>query len=140
VIGAAARAELQPTQANSLWMSGSRTFFRDPRASKIGDLITVQIDYRRSGQDRQHHDALDECERKRQCDESFRLGKPPQGHSSRCRGSLQPSKTLGRIPPTREPVPVDRSETINLTVAAVVTQVLPNGNLVIQGIRSAREQ
>ncbi len=35
--------DLQPPQANSLWRAGSRSFFRDPRAQKIGDLITVQI-------------------------------------------------------------------------------------------------
>jgi len=33
---------------------------------------------------------------------------------------------------------VDRTESINLTVAAVVTQVLPNGNMVIQGRQEVR--
>src|SRR5712691_1366044 len=37
-------AETQPPQANSLWRIGSRSFFRDPRAAKVGDLLTVQID------------------------------------------------------------------------------------------------
>ncbi len=34
---------LSASQPNSLWQGGS-SFFRDPRAAKIGDLITVQID------------------------------------------------------------------------------------------------
>src|SRR5258708_35630187 len=32
-----------PPQANSLWRAGSRSFFRDPRAQQVGDLITLEI-------------------------------------------------------------------------------------------------
>src|ERR1700760_4299958 len=31
--------------ANSLWRNGSRAFFKDPRASHIGDLLTVTVNF-----------------------------------------------------------------------------------------------
>ena len=117
---------------NSLWRSGSRAFFKDLRANQIGDIVTVVI-------------AIDD-----QADIS--------NSSSRTRGS---SEDIGLpafggleanlnevLPNTVDPTnlleydsastssgtgTISREETIDLRVAAIVTQVLPNGNLVIFG-------
>src|SRR5579871_3408886 len=40
----------EPAGANSLWRSGGRSFFGDQRASKIGDILTVNISIADSAQ------------------------------------------------------------------------------------------
>jgi flagellar L-ring protein precursor FlgH len=129
--------ELQPPQVNSLWMPGSRAFFRDPRASKIGDLITVQIDIGDQAKIANTTTRSTNASENANATNLF-------GLESRLKGVLpdavDPSSLvkLGSDSANTGTGTVDRSETINLTVAAVVTQVLPNGNLVIQGQQEVR--
>jgi flagellar L-ring protein precursor FlgH len=130
-------ADYQPPQANSLWQAGSRSFFRDPRAAKIGDLLTVQIAIGDQAK------IANTTSRSTTASENANAANF-LGLESRLKGvlpdSVDPSNLvkLGSDSANTGTGSVDRSETINLTVAAIVTQVLPNGNLVIQGQQEVR--
>ena len=124
-------------QANSLWQAGSRSFFRDPRAAKVGDLLTVQIDI--GDQAKIANTTTRSTNASENANATNLLGL-----ESRLKGVLpdavDPTSlvNLGSDSANTGTGTVDRSESINLTVAAVVTQVLPNGNLVIQGEQEVR--
>ena len=127
----------QPPQANSLWRAGSRSFFRDPRAARVGDLLTVQIDIGDQAK------IANTTTRSTTASENSGVTNF-LGLESRLKGILpdavDPSSlaSLGSDSANTGTGTVDRSELINLTVAAVVTEVLPNGNLVIQGQQEVR--
>src|SRR6201995_980656 len=36
-------APTEPRGNSSLWQAGARSFFHDPRASRVGDIITVNV-------------------------------------------------------------------------------------------------
>ncbi len=133
-------------KANSLWRTGARAFFKDQRASKIGDILTVNIDISDSAQignttSRARTTAEDAgltnflgFEQKLQ---AFLHGTPAEGETAT---SVTPGSLINADSTTayNGTGAVDRSETINMTVAAIVTDVLPNGNLVIQARQEVR--
>ena len=124
-------------QSNSLWAPGSRAFFKDQRASKVGDILTVliQIDDKAqvSNQTARNRTSTEKA------DVSNLLGFE-QAAGKILPGGYDPTKTLGidSDSSTQGSGTVDRKEQVVLTVAAVVTQVIPNGNLVIQGRQEVR--
>lgn len=114
--------------AGSLWQPGSHAFFRDPRASKVGDIITVDI-------------AIADAAKLSNDTKRTRANTEDAGMTNMfgLEKLLPTTMTAGSLLNTNSDVSnegtgsVNRSETISLTLAALVTQVLPNGNLVIGG-------
>ena len=118
---------------NSLWQPGAQSFFHDPRAMHIGDVITVNVSVA----------------------DTAKL----QNTTSRSRANSDDANLTNLfglekvLSPTIDPTSVvkmgsdnsnvgagsiQRQESISMTLAALVAQVLPNGNLVIDGHQQVR--
>jgi flagellar L-ring protein precursor FlgH len=118
--------------SSSLWKTGSRTFFANQRAAKVGDILTVLITIDDKA------DITNDTTRERKTSNNMGVAH-----------FLGLENSIGRIlPKAFDPAnaiqtnadsqltgtgQIQRKDQINLTIAAVVTKVLPNGNLVIQG-------
>lgn len=119
-------------QKNSLWQSDRVTFFKDQRASNVGDIITVTIEIEDEAT------IENETERTRNSNENAGLG-----------SLLGYEQALDRVLP--EAVDnsnlaefgadsthtgsgsIEREDEVRVRLAALVTQLLPNGNMVIHG-------
>lgn len=125
------------TQPNSLWQAGSRTFFRDARASQVGDILTVKIEIDDEAS------ISNETQRSRANSES---AEAPNilGYGGTLDGLLPDDLDLdnlidlGSDSSSAGAGSVARGEQIELQLASVVTDVLPNGNLVIYGRQEVR--
>jgi flagellar L-ring protein FlgH len=125
------REPAQPTRKFSLWDDRQSRLFTDPRALSTGDILTVKI----SLDDRARF--KNESERERTASRSLGVGldlswewiKGINGNADVDLDSDTKSKGAGSIA---------RSEQLDLSIAAVVTEVLPNGNLLIRGSQEVR--
>jgi flagellar L-ring protein precursor FlgH len=120
---------------HSLWSQNNQGLFRDLRARKVGDVVTVILD-------------IDD---KAQFDNES--GRSRQGAAS---GSLKGSVALGGFglgstaadvtgsidasgsASSKGTGSIDRSEKLHLSIAALVSDILPDGNLLISGSQEIR--
>jgi flagellar L-ring protein precursor FlgH len=133
---------LQSAGANSLWRSGAKGFFRDQRARRVGDVLTVEVTISDNA------NWSNQTTRSRKSDDH--LGIPDFF-------GLQ-NLAVKALPDGKDGTPVNpddfikmnsqsnnsgrggvnRAEEIRMNLAAVITQILPNGNLVIRGRQEVR--
>src|SRR5437660_4718720 len=121
--------------ANSLWRNGSRAFFRDQRVARIGDLLTVTVNITDKA------NFANETQRSRSSKEDSGI---TDFVGAKTLGAQAQKVLPGRIltadstASTDGKGSVNRQEALQTNVAAVVTQVLPNGNLVVEGKQEIR--
>jgi flagellar L-ring protein precursor FlgH len=122
---------------NSLWRTGARSFFNDQRASKIGDILTVNIEIADSAQLKN----TSARSRTSSTDTSLNAALGLEDMITKAlpgTPSLSPGVDFGSTSASNGTGSVNRQETVNLTVAAVITDILPNGNMVIGGSQEVK--
>ena len=127
----------RPRAPNSLWRHGARAFFKDQRAVRVGDLVTVLI----SISDKATLNNTTTHDRTNSNDSSINALLGYETSLSRVLPETINPGSLIDIDSTTANTgkgTISRDEEINLKIAAVVTQKLPNGNLVVLGRQEVR--
>jgi flagellar L-ring protein precursor FlgH len=126
-----------PTEPASLWRSGARSFFKDQRAAQVGDIVTVLVNTT---------DAADV----ENASTETRTGSETMGMPNFFGLESQLPKILAKAVNASSLVSensagnaggtgvIKRNETVTLRLAGVITQVLPNGNLVVAARQEMR--
>ena len=120
---------------NSLWRNGSRAFFKDQRAMQVGDIMTVKV-------------KITDNAKFENGTARSRSSKEDSGVTDFAGSKLLGAKAQQVLPgriltadstaSTDNKGSVNRQEALLTNIAAVVTQVLPNGNLVVEGKQEVR--
>jgi flagellar L-ring protein FlgH len=135
---AAGNSSAAPAAQNaSLFRSSARAFFADQRANRTGDILTVRI--------RVDDRAQVDNSTSRSRNNSENAGLPALlGLETQLQKVLPNAVNPGNLVSGSSQSnssgsgQIQRRDTVNLTVAAIVTGVLPNGNLVIRGRQEVR--
>ena len=128
------KPEVASYNPNSLWRNGSRAFFKDQRARQVGDLLTVTVNITDKA------NLSNETQRSRTNKEDSGITDFIGSQTITQANKILPGRilTADATASSDGKGSVNRTEALQTNVAAVVTQVLPNGNLVVEGKQEIR--
>jgi flagellar L-ring protein precursor FlgH len=120
----------QPNR-NSLWQPGARSFFKDQRACRPGDILTVTVNINDSAN-------MNNSTKKERASQNKSVLSKLAGAETGLHKYFPGITPASVFDTSSSPAhsgkgTINRAEQINLEVAAMVVQLLPNGNLVIKG-------
>lgn len=131
------QAVAPPQSANSLWRPGSRAFFKDQRAKEVGDILTVTVNIQESAS------VASNLARGKDSSESAGI-QNLMGFETQLQKILPSGADVNKLvgaggtSTTTNSGRTGRQEQLLTNVAVTITQILPNGNLVISGRQEIR--
>jgi flagellar L-ring protein FlgH len=120
---------------NSLWRNGSRAFFKDQRAHQVGDILTVKVNINDTAQ------FQDQTQVQRTSTEDSNISNFIGANTIKNPAkAVLPGSIISADTNTQSNAngSINRQDQLLTNVAAVVTQTLPNGNMVIEGKQEVR--
>jgi flagellar L-ring protein precursor FlgH len=120
---------------NSLWRNGSRAFFNDQRAHIVGDILTVKVNINDTAQ------FQDQTQLSRTTTEDTEITNFIGANTFKgAANAVLPGSVLTASGNSQMNGQgnINRNDQLVTNVAAVVTQLLPNGNMVIEGKQEVR--
>ena len=120
---------------NSLWRNGSRAFFNDQRAHIVGDILTVKVNINDTAQ------FQDQTQLSRTSTEDTEITNFIGANTIKgAAKAVLPGSVLTASGNSQMNGQgnINRNDQLVTNVAAVVTQLLPNGNMVIEGKQEVR--
>jgi flagellar L-ring protein FlgH len=120
---------------NSLWRSGSRAFFNDQRAHQVGDILTVRVNINDTAEFQDQTQLTRSTTEDSNITNFIGANTIPNPAKSVLPGSVLTADGNTQMQGNGT---INRQDQLVTNVAAVVTQVLPNGNLVIEGKQEIR--
>lgn len=121
--------------ANSLWRSNDQSFFRDGRARRVGDILTINVTIDDEAE------FENSSERSRTSGRGLGVGTGVLGSIFSLIPGITDANAIvsaNATTNTNGDGSIERSEQLETTLAAVIVQKLPNGNLVIEGKQEVR--
>src|SRR5271168_4412236 len=120
---------------NSLWRNGSRAFFKDQRAKQVGDILTVKVNINDTAQFQDQTQITRTSTEDSGITNFIGANTIASPAKAILPGSLITADTNSQSNANGS---IIRTDQLVTNVAAVVTQLLPNGNMVIEGKQEVR--
>ena len=123
-----------PNEPDSLWRPGSRAFFKDQRAARVGDLVTIVVTMNDAATLKNNTTAT------RNGSESLGVPNLFGLETWLPHVPMDPSKLVSTSSANANTGTgqIQRGEQVTLRLAGEVTQVLPDGNLVVMASQEFR--
>jgi flagellar L-ring protein precursor FlgH len=120
---------------NSLWRNGSRAFFNDQRAHQVGDILTVKVNINDTAQFQDQTQVTRTASQDNEITNFLGANRINNPAKAVLPGSIITADSNSQSNANGS---INRTDQLVTNVAAVVVQLLPNGNLVIQGKQEIR--